>query len=95
MQNAVLTLSVAAAMLWCTPVAPAAEVKAEEIVVIIFPFSSPDGSAAAGNSFADSLNLRAKRLGRGGARDARHASGRSGEDHQGTFRGTLRPLGQR
>ena len=43
--------------------APAAEANAEEAVIIIFPFASTDGGAAAGASFADSLCLRAKRLG--------------------------------
>ncbi|MBE3098146.1 MAG: hypothetical protein IMZ44_13600 [Planctomycetes bacterium] len=51
----------------CAAAAQAAEAKtadaaADEAVVVIFPFTSPDGGAA-GRNFADSLNLRAKRLG--------------------------------
>jgi TolB-like protein len=45
------------------PAAPAPAAPAEEAVIIIFPFASPDGGAAAGASFTDSLNLRARRLG--------------------------------
>jgi hypothetical protein len=40
----------------------AADVETEEPVVVIFPFTSPDGGAN-GRAFAESLRLRAKRLG--------------------------------
>lgn len=61
----ILTLACAlatAALIASSAAAAPAPAAAEEIVVVIFPFSSPDGGAA-GKQFADSLRLRAKRLG--------------------------------
>ena len=51
-----------AAVLLAAAAAPAAEPAQEELVLAIFPFTSPDGDAA-GRQFADNLRMRAKRLG--------------------------------
>ncbi|MCX5675516.1 MAG: hypothetical protein NTX87_10965, partial [Planctomycetota bacterium] len=61
---AVLAVAFAAAAQAAAQAAEAktADAAADESVVVIFPFTSSDGGAA-GRNFADSLNLRAKRLG--------------------------------
>jgi len=55
-------LAVAACTMLLSSAAGAAEQPAKETVVIVFPFSSPDGGAA-GRAFAESMTQRAKRLG--------------------------------
>jgi len=57
-----LTLPVAAAFLAASSLPAAETPKPEELVVVIFPFTSPDGGAN-GRAFAEALGLRAKRLG--------------------------------
>jgi len=49
-------------LLAALPLLAAESAKQEELVVVIFPFTSPDGGAN-GRAFAESLGLRAKRLG--------------------------------
>jgi len=57
-----LTLALAVGMLAAAPLPAEEAAKAEELVVVIFPFTSPDGGAT-GRAFAEALGLRAKRLG--------------------------------
>ena len=57
-----VALAAAAAPATAPAAPPAAEPAQEELVVAIFPFTSPDAGAA-GRQFADNLRLRAKRLG--------------------------------
>jgi hypothetical protein len=56
-----VTLCLTMALLAISPLC-AGEAEKEELVVVIFPFTSPDGGAS-GRAFAESLCLRAKRLG--------------------------------
>jgi TolB-like protein len=57
-----LAIGLTLALIAASPLLAAESAKQEELVVVIFPFSSPDGGTN-GRAFAESLGLRAKRLG--------------------------------